>query len=156
MFAPARLWTTGMPARLSTDATIAAVVVLPLVAEITTEPRGRRADSSEIAPGSSAISTLPGRLVPPPRPARRASSPTARAAAILAPSMRHAGTIIRTAPGSTRTVTGSSAIASPSAYRVNGCDALMCTSRPRTTSTPRWRTWRPLNTVGASAQEAKL
>ena len=38
MFAPARLWTRVIPARSSIEATIAAVVVLPLVAEITPIP----------------------------------------------------------------------------------------------------------------------
>ena len=76
-----------MPLRLSTDAVIAAVVVFPLVAEIMIVPRGRRLASSAIAPGSSAISTRPGRLVPPPRPARLAILPTARAAAIFAGSV---------------------------------------------------------------------
>ena len=129
MFAPARLWTSAIPARSRIEATIAAVVVLPLVAEMTTEPRGSRAASSPIARARARISTLPGRLVPPPRPARRASSPTARAAAIFAAQPRHPRAPARgRAPGSARTVTGSSAIGSPSAYRVNGRSALICTS----------------------------
>ncbi len=83
MFAPARLWTSRAPVRSSTEATIAAVVVLPLVAESTTLPRRSRAASRPMARGSRRVSTLPGSDVPPPRPARRASSPTALAAASL-------------------------------------------------------------------------
>ena len=45
MFAPAWLCTSGTPARSKIPAAIAAVVVLPLVAEISTLPRGRRAPS---------------------------------------------------------------------------------------------------------------
>ena len=73
-----------MLARWSTEAAIAAVVVLPLVAEMTAQPCGSRAARRSIAWGSRRVRTLPGRLVPPPRPARRASWPTARAARILA------------------------------------------------------------------------
>ena len=87
------------------DATIAAVVVLPLVAEMTTLPCSSRAASRPIACGSTRVSTLPGSDVPPPRPARRASAPTAWAAATLAASSAH-GTITRSAPGCTRTVAG--------------------------------------------------
>ena len=83
MFAPARLWTSREPVRSRIDATIAAVVVLPLVAEITTLPCSRRPASSPIACGSRRVSSLPGSEVPPPRPARRASAPTAFAAASL-------------------------------------------------------------------------
>jgi hypothetical protein len=49
MLAPARLWTSAIPACSSTEAVIAAVVVLPLVAEMITDPLGRRAASSPIA-----------------------------------------------------------------------------------------------------------
>ena len=65
------------------DATIAAVVVLPLVAEITRLPCSSRPASRPIACGSSRVRSLPGSEVPPPRPARRASAPTALAAATL-------------------------------------------------------------------------
>ena len=133
MFAPARLCTTGTPARAITDATMAAVVVLPLVAETTTEPRASRAESSRIAPRLQRDQHLAGqaRATAPARsPRQRPHGPRRRD---LRAEQRHAGTIIRTAAGSTRTVTGSSAIASPSAYSVNGSVALMCTSRPRST-----------------------
>src|SRR5206468_5327290 len=63
------------------SATIAVVVVLPLVAETRTEPRGRRSARRSIAPGSSFQSSFPGRVVLPPRPARRESAPAERAAA---------------------------------------------------------------------------
>ena len=106
MFAPARLWTSRTPARSRIAAIIAAVVVLPFVAETTTDPCGSRAESSEIARGSSRISTLPGRLVPP-RPEWRLRPPTVRAAAILALISRlMPGAITWTAAGSARTVTG--------------------------------------------------
>jgi len=80
MFAPARLWTSRAPVRSRIEATMAAVVVFPLVAETTTEPCSRRPASIRIAWGSRRISTLPGSDVPPPRPARRARPPTALAA----------------------------------------------------------------------------
>ena len=79
MFAPARLWTSRVPVRPRIVAIIAAVVVLPLVAETTTLPCGSRAPSRAIACGSARISTLPGSDVPP-RPARRSAVPVARAA----------------------------------------------------------------------------
>ena len=63
------------------SATIALVVVFPFVAETSTDPCGRRAASRSIAPGSSFQSSLPGSVVPPPRPATRDSEPAARAAA---------------------------------------------------------------------------
>jgi hypothetical protein len=49
MLAPARLWTRRAPVRSSTLAAIAAVVVFPLVAEITALPRDRRRASVPIA-----------------------------------------------------------------------------------------------------------
>ncbi len=83
MFAPARLCTSAMPARSRMPAVIVAVVVLPLVAEMSTLPRGRRAPRSPIASGASRISSLPGALVPPP-PRIREIAPTLRASASLA------------------------------------------------------------------------
>ena len=56
------------------------------VLEMIAEPSVSRPASDSIACGSRRVRTLPGRLVPPPRPARRATSPTARAARILASS----------------------------------------------------------------------
>jgi hypothetical protein len=67
-------------------AAIAAVVVLPFVAEITAEPSGSLAARRSIAPGSSFQSSFPGTVVPPPAPARRDSRPAARATAISAAS----------------------------------------------------------------------
>ena len=66
------------------SAAIAAVVVLPFVAEMSAEPSGSRAASRSIAPGSSFQSSLPGTVVPPPVPASRESRPAARASAISA------------------------------------------------------------------------
>ena len=86
MFAPARLWTRRVPERSRIAATIAAVVVLPFVAEMTALPCGRRPASRAIAAGSMRMSTFPGRLVAP-RPLRREMAPAARASAIFAPSI---------------------------------------------------------------------
>ena len=47
-------------------AAIAAVVVLPFVADTTTQPSGSRALSREMAPRSIAVSNFPGTVVPPP------------------------------------------------------------------------------------------
>ena len=59
---------------------IAVVVVLPFVAETSATPWGSRAASASRAPGSSFQTSLPGSVVPPPRPAARESRPTSRAA----------------------------------------------------------------------------
>ena len=77
-FAPARLCasrTDGSRIR----AAIAAVVVLPFVAETSAEPCGSRAASRSTAPGSSFQSSFPGRVVPPPAPASRERPAAARA-----------------------------------------------------------------------------
>ena len=67
-FAPARLCArTSGGDRIS--ATIAAVVVLPFVAETTALPSGSRAPSRSSAPGSSRHRSFPGSVVPP-RPRR--------------------------------------------------------------------------------------
>ena len=60
----------------------------------------------------------------------------------------HRGTMTRTARGSALTVTGSSAIGSPSAYIVIGRSALTRSSRARRTDTPGWLTSSPLNALG--------
>ena len=65
MFAPATLWTTGIPAAWRIEALSAAVVVLPLVAETSTLPSASVPARRPIAPGSMRSSSLPGRLVPP-------------------------------------------------------------------------------------------
>ena len=72
--------------RRGSAAAIAAVVVLPFVAEITAAPAGSRAASRSIAPGSSFERSFPGTVVPPPAPASRDSAATPRAAAISAAS----------------------------------------------------------------------
>ena len=72
MFEPARLWTTGRRSRSSAAASIAAVVVLPLVAEISTEPSSRLGGHArERARGQRRSSSRPGAVVPPLRPSRR-------------------------------------------------------------------------------------
>ncbi len=68
--APALLWATRTRGR-RISAAIAVVVVLPFVAETSTEPCGSRAARASISPGSSFHASLPGRVVPPPRPASR-------------------------------------------------------------------------------------
>src|SRR5204862_1752823 len=79
-FAPELLWATRAVGR-RISAAIEAVVVLPFVADTSTEPRGRRRASRSIAPGSSFHRSLPGRVVPPPRPAARDTAPAARSTA---------------------------------------------------------------------------
>ena len=74
----------GASSRPRISATIAAVVVLPFVAEMSTEPRGSRPARRSIASGSSFHRSLPGMVVPPPVRASRDSPPTARAARISA------------------------------------------------------------------------
>ncbi len=69
-------------ARIS--AVIAAVVVLPFVAEISAVPSGSRAASRSTALGSSIASSFPGTVVPPPAPTSLDSPAAARAAAIPA------------------------------------------------------------------------
>ena len=73
MFAPAALCTREICSRARIAAVKAAVVVLPLVAEMSTLPRVRRAASCAMASRSSRMSTLPGALVAPP-PRRRESA----------------------------------------------------------------------------------
>jgi hypothetical protein len=79
MFEPARLWTGERPSARRMPEIIPAVVVLPLVELTTIEPRRSRPASRSIASGSIRTSRRPGRVVPPPRPLRRLSAPTARA-----------------------------------------------------------------------------
>ena len=84
-FAPARLWARrSRGERIA--AAIAAVVVLPFVAETSTEPSGSRAASRSTASGSSFESSFPGKVVPPPVPVSRERVPAALAAAIPATS----------------------------------------------------------------------
>ena len=71
----------GESARPRISAAIAAVVVLPFVADTSADPCGSRAASRSIAPGSTFHRSFPGSVVPPPRPASRDSAPAARAAA---------------------------------------------------------------------------
>ena len=65
---------------------MAAVVVLPFVADTSTLPRFSREASIPSASGSSASSSLPGALVAPP-PRRRDRTPSARASTSLGASM---------------------------------------------------------------------
>ena len=78
-FAPEGFVTAFHPARRAHPDSSRAVVVLPLVAETSVTPRGSSAPSSASASGLSRSRSLPGRLVPPPRPRRRESRPAARA-----------------------------------------------------------------------------
>ena len=79
-FAPALLRVRRARPR-STSASSAHVVVLPLVAETSTQPRGSRAARRLGALGASAVRTRPGSVVPPPRPLAREANAVARAAA---------------------------------------------------------------------------
>ena len=74
MFAPARLCTRRVPERSRIAATIAAVVVLPFVAEITALPCGRRPARRAIASGSRRMQDLAGqaRRAAPAAPRERA------------------------------------------------------------------------------------
>jgi hypothetical protein len=78
-------------------ATMAAVVVLPFVAEISADPRGSQAASLSTAPGSSFQSNFPGTVVPPPAPTTRERAAAARASTISAESGRR-GLTRRTLP----------------------------------------------------------
>ena len=61
---------------------IAAVVVLPFVAETSTQPSGSRRARRSSASGSRAEITFPGTVVPPPAPRSLESPAAARAAAM--------------------------------------------------------------------------
>src|SRR6478752_6877456 len=65
-------------------ASMALVVVLPFVAETTATPAGSFAASAFRAPGSTFQRSLPGNVVPPPRPTARERRPTRRAADVSA------------------------------------------------------------------------
>ena len=65
----------------SIEASILAVVVLPFVAEITSDPSASRRDMRSMASGAMRRSSFPGSVVPPPARVRRESPAAARAAA---------------------------------------------------------------------------
>ena len=65
MLDPARLCTTGRPARSRQAASIAAVVVFPLVAETSSEPSSSSRAMRSSAPGERRSSSRPGAVVPP-------------------------------------------------------------------------------------------
>ena len=149
MFAPARLWTSRAPVRSRIFATIAAVVVLPLVALITTLPRSSRLARRPIACGSTRVSTLPGSDVPAAAPGGARERADRLGGGHTSGKPDHAGATTRNEPGSTRTVSGRSPIGSPSAYAVNGRSAWNFTSLACTSLTAgSWR-WVPLNTRGS-------
>ena len=81
---PRRCCGTDAARETSIDASILAVVVLPFVAEITTEPSASRRAMRSMASGAIRSSSLPGSVVPPPARVRRESPAAARAAATLA------------------------------------------------------------------------
>ena len=83
-FAPARLC-ASLTRGPRISATIPAVVVFPFVAETSADPSGSRPARSPSAPGSIVARILPGRVVPPPRPASCERRPAARATAISSP-----------------------------------------------------------------------
>lgn len=78
MLAPARLCTGLVPAPSSTAAAIAALLVLPSVAQKSVGPSSRRPAKVPIAWGSRRTSNLPGRLVPPQPRAGPAPRPSVR------------------------------------------------------------------------------
>src|SRR5262249_13062982 len=77
-FAPDALCASRSRAR-RIAAVIAAVVVLPFVADTSTAPCGSSLASRSIAPGWAFHSTLPGSVVPPPAPKSRDVAPIPRA-----------------------------------------------------------------------------
>jgi hypothetical protein len=79
MFEPARLCTTGLPARSRAAAIIAAVVVLPFVADTSSEPASSSRDMRRSARGEAFSSRRPGAVVPPLRPTRRLVARASRA-----------------------------------------------------------------------------
>ncbi len=79
MLEPARLCTTGRPSRSRQAAIIAAVVVLPLVADRSIEPASSSCAMLRIEPGAIRSSIRPGAVVPPVRPLRRLAARTSRA-----------------------------------------------------------------------------
>ena len=115
MFAPARLCTSRAPVRSRIEATIAAVVVLPLVAEIDHAAAGQPAARRPIACGSTRVSTLPGQRRAAAAPGRAGERADRLRGGHPGREPHHRGATTRSAPGRTRTVTGSSAIGSPSA-----------------------------------------
>ena len=151
MFAPARLWTSREPVRSRIEATIAAVVVLPLVAEITTLPCSSRAGQQADRVRLEARQHLAG---------QRGAAAAAGAAGERADGLRRGqlggeqahGAMTCSAPGWTRTVAGRSAIGSPSAWTLKGRSAWKATSRAWHISTPGSRTWAPVKTFGSAAR----
>ena len=112
MFAPARLWTSFVPVRPRMAATMAAVVVLPLVAETTTLPLRQAGGEARDGVRLGAHQHLAGQR----RPAAAGQARDgARRAGGEQPRLQPHGAITRSAPGLTRTVAGRSAIGSPSA-----------------------------------------
>ena len=113
MFAPARLCTSRVPRRSRIDATIAAVVVLPFVAEITALPLGQARGQGADRVRLEAQQDLAGQ-------ARAAAAGAAGERAGGARGRRghlqpHAGTSTRSACGTARIVAGVVPIGSPSA-----------------------------------------
>ncbi len=97
-------------------ASIEAVVVLPLVALISVEPRSSREPSLSIASGSSRSSIRPGRVVPPPLPDARLEPPDHPGEPGLGPDHESvSGTITERADGRILTLAGSVVSGSPSA-----------------------------------------
>ena len=114
MFAPARLWTRCAPVRSRMPATIAAVVVLPLVAEITALPRSQPGGQAPDGVGLEAHQELSGQRGAPAAGAARQRAGGA-GGRHLDPERGHAGSSTCTAAGSARKVIGSSPTGSPSA-----------------------------------------
>ena len=135
---PARLC-TGVSAapRARIAAIMPAVVVLPLVALTTTEPRSRLPRQARDRPRLHAQQQLAGQARAAAAAARARQRPAARASADLRRSGRAQarGAITLSPPRTSRTVAGSVVSGSPSAYTSKGRSAAISTSRARCTLT---------------------
>ena len=114
MFEPARLCTTGLPARSRAAAIIAAVVVLPFVADTSTEPasssrdmrsqRARRGLQQQAPGGGGAAGAAHAAAGGPCQPGEQAGEPE-----------HQDGAMTRRQRRSTRMIAGVAPIGSPSA-----------------------------------------
>lgn len=86
--APARLWSGVRPSSASIAAIMRVVVVLPLVPETSTTPRGSVAVNFCNTCGSIRWATTPGSVVPPPRRSMRLAMPADFPAATASNSRR--------------------------------------------------------------------
>ena len=114
MFEPARLCTIGLPERSSAAAIMAAVVVLPFVADTSTEPASSSLDMRASARGEALSSTRPGAVVPPRAPDAATGGPREPGEEAGEPEHQD-GAMTRRQRRSTRIMAGVAPIGSPSA-----------------------------------------